>query len=151
MQTVEGRERMCRLGFTTEVIGNEREDDYEEIKAKTARGSQLGCRGAGELWMGAAQGWMEEKWCMAAVHGIAWWWSVACNERRERYPSPVAAHSEGKSRMLCCQGRLQWVVPHAGAVPSQDLIQAHSSFTSLCFPSTKTAHHNPTELCRKAE
>lgn len=30
MQTVEGRERMCRLGFTTEVVGDEREDDSEE-------------------------------------------------------------------------------------------------------------------------
>lgn len=30
MQTVEGRERMCRLGFTSEVVGDEREDDSEE-------------------------------------------------------------------------------------------------------------------------
>lgn len=85
---------------------------------------------------------------MAAVHGIAWWWSMACNEG---HASLVAAHGEGKSRMLCCQGRLQRVVPHAGAAPSQDLIQTQPSFTSLCFPSMKTAHHNPAELCRKAE
>lgn len=36
MQTVQGREGVCRLGFTTEIIGNEREDVSEEIKAKNS-------------------------------------------------------------------------------------------------------------------